>query len=60
MTTKKRDTSYFLIQIDHPPTASPKGIAAGMVIKGSDEGCYELKVIDVDGFSKKQFPYIAE
>jgi len=57
MTTKKRDTSYFLIQIDHPPTASPKGIAAKMV---GGQGCYELKVIDVDGFSKKQFPYIAE
>ena len=57
MTTKKRNTSYFLIQIDHPPSACPEGIAARMV---GGQGCYELKVLDVDGCSKKQLPYIAE
>ena len=57
MATKKKDRSYFLIQIDHASTVSPEGIATSFE---AGSGCYELKVLDVDGFSKKQHPYIAE
>ena len=53
---EKRNTSYFLIQIDHHPKYYPEGIAAKMV---GGQGSLELKVLEVDGNSKKEFPYIA-
>ena len=55
-TMEKRNTSYFLIQIDHHPKYCPEGIAAKMV---GGQGSLELKVLEVDGNSKKEFPYIA-
>ena len=57
MATKKKDRSYFLIQIDHASNVIPEGIATSFE---AGSGCYELKVLDVDGFSKKHHPYIAE
>ena len=57
MSKTKNVRSYFLIQIDHHPKYCPEGIAAKMV---GDQGCIELKILDIDGNSKKQLPYIAE
>ena len=53
---KLTERSYFLIQIDHTKEAIPSGIAARMV---GGQNCVKLKVLEVEGNSTKNNPYIA-
>jgi hypothetical protein len=53
---KLTERSYFLIQIDHTKEAIPEGIAAKMV---GGQNCINLKVLEVEGNSTKNNPYIA-
>ena len=53
---KLTERSYFLIQIDHTKDAVPSGIAAKMV---GGQNCINLKVLEVEGNSTKDNPYIA-
>ncbi len=53
---KLTERSYFLIQIDHTKEAIPEGIAAKMV---GGQNCINLKVLEVEGNSTKDNPYIA-
>ena len=53
---KLTERSYFLIQIDHTKEAIPSGIAA--VIEGG-QNCIKLKVLEIEGNSDKENPYIA-
>ena len=53
---KLTERSYFLIQIDHTKEAIPEGIAARMV---GGQNCVKLKVLEVEGNSTKNNPYIA-
>ena len=53
---KLTERSYFLIQIDHTKQAIPEGIAARMV---GGQNCVKLKVLEVEGNSTKNNPFIA-
>ena len=53
---KLTERSYFLIQIDHTKEAIPEGIAARMV---GGQNCVKLEVLEVEGNSTKNNPYIA-
>jgi len=53
---KLTERSYFLIQIDHTKEAIPEGIAARMV---GGQNCVKLKVLEVEGNSTKNNPFIA-
>ena len=53
---KLTERSYFLIQIDHTKEAISEGIAAKMV---GGQNCINLKVLEVEGNSTKDNPYIA-
>ena len=53
---KLTERSYFLIQIDHTKEAIPEGIAAKMV---GNQNCINLKVLEIEGNSDKENPYIA-
>ena len=53
---KLTERSYFLIQIDHTKEAIPEGIAAKMV---GGQNCINLKVLEVEGNSTKDNPFIA-
>ena len=53
---KLTERSYFLIQIDHTKEAIPEGIAAKMV---GGQNCINLKVLEGEGNSTKDNPYIA-
>lgn len=55
-TNKLTERSYFLIQIDHTKEAIPSGIAAK--IEGR-QNCINLKVLEIEGNSTKNNPYIA-
>ena len=57
LTKTKKVRSYLLFQIDHHPEVCPEGIAAAVEL---GKNCCDLKILDVDGNSKKQLPYIAE
>ena len=53
---KLTERSYFLIQIDHTKEAIPEGIAARMV---GGQNCVKLEVLEIEGNSTKNNPYIA-
>jgi hypothetical protein len=53
---KLTERSYFLIQIDHTKEAIPSGIAAKMV---GGQNCIKLEVLEIEGNSDKENPYIA-
>ena len=53
---KLTERSYFLIQIDHTKEAIPSGIAAEIVGR---QNCIKLEVLEIEGNSTKNNPYIA-
>ena len=53
---KLTERSYFLIQIDHTKEAIPSGIAAKIVGR---QNCIKLEVLEIEGNSTKDNPYIA-
>ena len=53
---KLTERSYFLIQIDHTKEAIPSGIEARMV---GGQNCVKLEVLEIEGNSTKNNPYIA-